>query len=62
MQSAAVFPLTLALSLRERGRAATVWEYSLRSEHYPALPDLLPLPAGEGGGEGESVELPIITG
>jgi hypothetical protein len=53
MQSGALFPLTLALSLRERERLSTAWEYPLNGEHYPALPMVLLLPEGEGRGEGE---------
>jgi hypothetical protein len=53
MQSSALFPLTLALSLGERERLSTAWEYSLNGEHLPALPIALPLPKGEGWGEGE---------
>jgi hypothetical protein len=53
MQSCALFPLTLALSLREREWLSTVWDYSLNAGHLRALPMALPLPEGEGRGEGE---------
>ena len=53
MQSGAQFPLTLTLSPGEREMLSPAWEYSLNSEHFPALPRLLPLPEGEGWGEGE---------
>ena len=53
MQSGARFPLTLTLSPREREPLSSAWEYSLHSEHLPALPRVLPLPEGEGWGEGE---------
>jgi hypothetical protein len=62
MQSGALFPLTLTLSLRERERLSTAWEYSLNSEHFPALPKALPLPKGEGWGEGEDRLLPSSYG
>jgi hypothetical protein len=53
MQSCALFPLTVTLSLGERRLFWTAWEYSLNGEHFPALPMVLPLPKGEGWGEGE---------
>ena len=53
MWSSALFPLTLTLSLGEREQLSSTWEYSLDSEHFPALPTVLPLPKGEGWGEGE---------
>ena len=53
MQSGARFPLTLTLSLGEREQLSTARKYSLNSEHFPALPMVLPLPKGEGWGEGE---------
>ena len=53
MQLGTAFPLTLTLSPRERELLSPTWEYSLNSEHFPALPRLLPLPEGEGWGEGE---------
>ncbi len=57
------FPLTLTLSPRERKQLSTVWEeYSLNSEHFPALPIVLPLPKGEGWGEGEGRFLLIRFG
>ena len=42
-----------ALSLGEREQLSAAWEYSLNSEHFPALPMVPPLPKGEGWGEGE---------
>jgi hypothetical protein len=53
MHSCALFPLTLALSPREREKLLTAWDYSRNSEHCPTLPMVLPLPKGEGRGEGE---------
>jgi hypothetical protein len=53
MQSYTLFPLTLALSLREREQILTVWEYSLNSEHFPPQRIVLPLLEGESCGEGE---------
>jgi hypothetical protein len=53
MQPSALFPLTLTLSLGERERLSTAWDYSLDGEYFPALPMVLPLPKGEGRGEGE---------
>ncbi|MBI2928730.1 MAG: hypothetical protein HYY24_23960 [Verrucomicrobia bacterium] len=47
------FPLTPALSRRERGQRQTGSEESKRPGHQEPLPDVLPLPAGEGRGEGE---------
>ena len=44
-------PLTLAPSLRGRELFSTAGEYSLNSEHFLALP--MVLPKGEGWGEGE---------
>ena len=51
------FPLTLTLSLRERERLSAAWDYSPNGKRSPALPMILPLPEGEGWGEGEWVEL-----
>ena len=53
MHSGAQFPLTLTLSSGERGQLSTAWDYSQNSEHFPALPMVLPLPEGEGWGAGE---------
>jgi hypothetical protein len=53
MPSGALFPLTLTLSPGERESLSPTWEYSLDSEDFPALPMVLPLPKGEGWGEGE---------
>ena len=50
----APFPLTLALSLRERERPSPRWDELLSGEILPAWPSVLPLPKGEGPGEGES--------
>jgi hypothetical protein len=55
MQLGVLFPLTLTLSLREREQLSTAAEYSLNGKHLPALPVALPLPKGEGWGEGERV-------
>ena len=53
MQSGARFPLTLTLSPGEREQLSSAWEHSLTSEHFPALPRVLPLPEGEGWGGGK---------
>ena len=53
MQSGARLPLTLTHSPGEREQHSSAWEYSLNSEYFPALPTVLPLPEGEGWGEGE---------
>ena len=52
-QQEAAFPLTLALSLREREWRSTIWDYPLNAGHFRALPRAHPLPEGEGRGEGE---------
>ena len=51
--SGALFPLTLALSLREREYLSTGRDGSLAGEHFPAPSEVLPLPKGEGRGVGE---------
>ena len=62
MQSGALFPLTLTLSPRERELISTAWEYSLTSEHFPALQMVLPLLEGEGWGKGKAaLDLPVTA-
>src|SRR6266446_10290926 len=51
--SHALFPLTPALSLRERENQGPRYDNSKRLGLSDALPMLLPLPEGEGRGEGE---------
>jgi hypothetical protein len=53
MKSHILFPLTLALSLREREQRSTVWEPLPNAGHIQVLRRSLPLPKGEGWGEGE---------
>ena len=53
MQSEIRLALTLTLSPQEREPAMVVLGKSLNGEHSPALENLLPLPGGEGRGEGE---------
>ncbi len=53
LQLAALFPLTLTLSLRERENHSTGRDWSPVGEHVPARATGLPLPKGEGLGEGE---------
>ncbi|PYI84902.1 MAG: hypothetical protein DME26_12420 [Verrucomicrobia bacterium] len=53
MQSEIRLALTLTLSHQEREPAMVVLGKSLNGEHSPALENLLPLPGGEGRGEGE---------
>ena len=62
MHSGALFPLTLALSLRERERFSTGRDRSPNGKHLPALRMVLPLPEGEGWGEGEGRFLQISYG
>ena len=45
--------LTLALSSRKGDSYSPGWEESLISEHITVVDRLLPLPGGEGWGEGE---------
>jgi len=49
------FPLTPALSLRERENQAPHRNNSKRLAFSNALPMMLPLPEGEGRGEGERI-------
>jgi hypothetical protein len=53
MHSCALFPLTLTLSPGEREKLLTAWDYSQNCGYCPTLPMVLPLPKGEGRGEGE---------
>jgi hypothetical protein len=53
LESAALFPLTLTFSPKEREPLSTAWDYAVGSEHFPTLPIVLPRPKGEGRGEGE---------
>ena len=54
VQSHALFPLTPALSPREREFLPSGRAGSPGGKHFPARPTVLPLPEGEGWGEGES--------
>src|SRR6266478_5759245 len=49
------FPLTPALSLRERENQGPRWNNSKWRPFSNALPMILPLPEGEGRGEGERI-------
>ena len=53
MQSEVTLALTLTLSPRRGNLQWVGREKSLAGEHSPALEKVLPLPAGEGWGEGE---------
>jgi hypothetical protein len=53
MRSDIPFPLTLALSLREREHPLAGREEALNAGQFPGLAIVLPLPKGEGRGEGE---------
>ena len=57
MQLSALFPLTPALSLREREPCAPSLEQTWHVGFAEALPPILPLPQGEGRGEGEGILL-----
>ena len=48
-----LFPLTPALSPRERGNRSQSLDTSWRASFAEALTTILPLPKGEGWGEGE---------
>ena len=50
-----LFPLTPALSLRERVTSLQSWSTSRRFRLSHALVAVLPLPKGEGRGEGEQI-------
>jgi len=52
LQSDAPFPLTLTLSPKEREPLSTSGDNLLAARPFPALPTALPLPGGEGRGEG----------
>ncbi len=52
------FPLTLTLSLRERGQRSPTFGDSRRDRLAEALANTLPLPKGEGWGEGEQAARP----
>ena len=54
MQLHGLFPLTLALSPRERELLSAGRDLSLDGEPFPARVAMLPLPKGEGWGEGEA--------
>ena len=49
------FPLTPGLSLRERESQGLRYNNSKRLAFWNALPTMLPLPEGEGRGEGERI-------
>ena len=53
MQSEKRFALTLTLSPRRGNHQWPRWDKSLTGEPSPALEKVLPLPGGEGWGEGE---------
>ena len=61
MQLRALLPLTLTLSLGERERASTSRGRSPGGEHWPARPGILPLPEGEGWGEGKAGALRLCV-
>ncbi len=54
-KSGVLFPLTPALSLGERGNLGQSLEVSWRVRCAGALATILPLPKGEGRGEGERI-------
>ena len=57
----ALFPLTLTLSPREREQHSPARNSLAASEHFSAQSNILPLPKGEGWGEGEGRPL-ALTG
>ena len=59
--SAALFPLTPALSLGERGPRTPSLDHSWTARFATTLPTGLPLPKGEGRGEGEGRNQPAIA-
>ena len=61
LKSDVVFPLTPALSLRERGKRGQSFDNSKRASLADALAIILPLPKGEGRGEGEQAAPPLSS-
>jgi hypothetical protein len=61
LKSDVFFPLTPALSLRERVKRSQSFDNSKRASLADAPATILPLPKGEGWGEGEQTVLPAIA-
>jgi len=61
LKSDVAFPLTPALSLRERVKRGQSFDNSKHASLAGALAIILPLPKGEGRGEGEQAARPPKT-